>query len=212
MVIVWLLALVALGPNACGAFGQPRALSPAEVPTPQVTLVVQATAQAPGTPRGDGASSDATKTSLYSIEDLHITGTPPEAVDIAAYRLQIDGRVATPLSLTYDEVLAYPQITAAPHLICPGFWDDLAEWTGPSLAAIMARAGVSADATEVIVSSLDGYSITLPLAAVMSPDTFLAYKVDGQVLPLEHGYPLRLVVPNMEGGKWVKWLAEIYVR
>jgi DMSO/TMAO reductase YedYZ molybdopterin-dependent catalytic subunit len=144
------------------------------------------------------------------VDQLHITGTATE-VNIADYRLIVDGLVEKPLTLTYDDIVAYPSVTKVVLLICPLTFVDNAEWTGVLVSTLLAEAGLKSGATEVAFQSLDGYQIELPLEDVQKDGVFLAYKVDGQVLPLEHGYPLRLVAEEQYGSNWVKWISHVEV-
>ena len=60
--------------------------------------------------------------------------------------------------------------------------------------------------------SADGYSTNVTLAQASSPTAFLAYELEGRVLPVLHGFPLRAVFPALDGNNWAKWLVEIRVR
>lgn len=150
---------------------------------------------------------------LTPLEDLGVTGTPVE-VDINAYRLVVDGLVEQPLSLSYDDILAYPAVTQVLRLDCPGFFVDYAEWTGPLVRTILNEAGVKPEASGV--QFYDGseypYSARLTLEEALGEDTLLAYQVYGQVLPEEHGYPVRLAAGSKLGSSWVKWLFRIEVK
>jgi len=162
---------------------------------------------------------------ITATEDLHLTGDPPE-VDIASYRLRIEGLVDEPLSLTYQEILDYPTVTEVVLLICPTVFQDNAEWTGVPVWVLLTEAGVQEGATDVTFRALPTppladypgtaearpYFATVPLDEVMGNDSiFLAHNVNGEVLPEEHGYPLRVVAKDRFGYDWVKWVASIEV-
>jgi DMSO/TMAO reductase YedYZ molybdopterin-dependent catalytic subunit len=149
---------------------------------------------------------------ITATEDLNLTGIPPEEIDIAEYQLTVDGLVERPLALSYDEILAYPTVTKVVLLICPGVFEDNAEWTGVPVATLLAEAGVKPEATEVTFHDFGNYAKTLPLEVAQQEGVFLAYLVNGEVLPLEHGYPLRLVAEGRYGSDWVKWVKHIEVR
>jgi DMSO/TMAO reductase YedYZ molybdopterin-dependent catalytic subunit len=154
-----------------------------------------------------------TQPPLTPLDQLGVTGTPVE-VDINAYRLVVDGLVEHPLSLSYEQLLAYPTVTQVLRLDCPGFFVDYAEWTGPLVRGILEDAGIKPEATQV--EFYDGsrvpYRATLTLEEALRDDTYLAYQVYGQPLPPEHGYPLRLVAGSRLGSAWVKWLFHIAVK
>lgn len=161
----------------------------------------------------DPAEVDNSNLPVTPVDELNVTGpaVAPE-VNIAEYRLTVDGLVTNPLSLTYEELLAYPPITEVVLLICAFTFADNAEWTGVPLNTILAEAGIKPEASKVDFYALDGYHISLSLETAQKEGVFLAYAVDGQVLPARHGYPLRLVVKGQFGDRWIKWVERIEVR
>jgi len=146
------------------------------------------------------------------VEELNITGVAPE-VNIEDYRLVVDGLVETSLSLTYEAILKYPTVTEVVLLVCPGFFTDNAEWTGVPVTTLLAEVGIKPEASEVTFYALGTeYKVVLPLDIVQQDGVFLAHTVNGQVLPAEHGYPLRLVVRGEYGNDWIKWVKRVEVR
>jgi sulfite dehydrogenase (cytochrome) subunit A len=139
-----------------------------------------------------------------------MTGTPT-VVDFASYRLKVSGKVTRELSLTYDELRLMPKMTAKPELECEGFFLDIATWSGPSLKSILEMAGLQPDAASIVMKSADGYSARLSLDKALAENNFLAYELEGRTLPVLQGFPLRAVIPDMNGNVWVKWLLEIVV-
>lgn len=157
------------------------------------------------------------------------------AVDPAAWRLQIGGRVARPRSLSLAQLRALPAVTRAVTLECAGNGRALleprpisqpwlteavgtAEWTGVPLARLLDDAGLGDDVVELLFSGLDRgvedgveqrYERSLPLADARAGDVLLAYAMNGAPLPPQHGFPLRLVVPGWYGMAHVKWLGAI---
>jgi sulfoxide reductase catalytic subunit YedY len=164
----------------------------------------------------DPAEVDNANLPLTPVEALHTTTPERLDVDIDSYNLLVDGMVANPLELTYDEVLTYPQFSKAVLLICPGFFVDNADWTGVQVTALLSEAEVSPDATTITFYGLDeyyglNYSRTFPLESINADGVFLAYQVNGQLLPPEHGYPLRLVMEGSLGYEWVKWVGRVEI-
>jgi DMSO/TMAO reductase YedYZ molybdopterin-dependent catalytic subunit len=95
-----------------------------------------------------------------------------------------------------------------------------AEWTGTPLRGVLEEAGLADSAVEVLFTGLDrgveggveqSYERSVPLADALGDDVLLAYEVNGQPLPPQHGFPLRLVVPGWYGMSNVKWLSRITV-
>jgi DMSO/TMAO reductase YedYZ molybdopterin-dependent catalytic subunit len=164
-------------------------------------------------PAGPALAPTATAIPLTPVDELGRTGNPMD-VDLATYRLVVDGLVERPLSLSYDELVAYPAVSEVLKLDCPGFFIDYAEWTGPLVRTLLEEAGIKPGASEVVF--YDGHSIpykqVLSLETALRDDTLLAYKVNGVTLPVEHGYPLRLAVGSQVGSYWVKWLFRIEVQ
>jgi DMSO/TMAO reductase YedYZ molybdopterin-dependent catalytic subunit len=158
----------------------------------------------------DPATVDNSDLPITPVEELHTTGRPVE-LDINTYRLTVEGLVENPLSLSYEEIMAYPNVTEVVLLICPGVFYDNAEWTGAPVVDILRQAKVKPEAEKVYFEAAGGYRQILTIEEAMSDGVFLAYEVNGQPLPLEHGYPLRLVVRGKYGSRWVKWLTRIEV-
>jgi len=158
----------------------------------------------------DPATVDNSNLSITPVEELHTTGRPVE-LDISTYQLIVEGLVENPLSLSHEEIMAYPSVTEVVLLICPGVFYDNAEWTGVPVADILRQAKVKPEAEKVYFEAAGGYRQALTIEEAMSDDVFLAYEVNGQILPVEHGYPLRLVVRGKYGSRWVKWLTHIEV-
>jgi DMSO/TMAO reductase YedYZ molybdopterin-dependent catalytic subunit len=158
-------------------------------------------------------------------------------VDADAWRLEIGGHVGRPLTLNLDEIKARPAQTAAVTLECAGNGRALleprplsqpwligavgtAEWTGTPLAPLLREAELAEEAVEVIFTGLDrgiqgdvehSYERSLPLADALRDEVLLVYEINGQPLPPQHGFPLRLIVPGWYGMTHVKWLRSITV-
>lgn len=159
----------------------------------------------------DPAKIDNSKFPITPVEDIHITGTTQD-VDIASYNLTVDGLVDHPLALSYEELLQFTPVTRVVLLICPGAFVDNAQWTGVPVKTVLAKAGIQPEASQIFFHSTDGYDNALSLQDAQKDGVFLAYEVNGQTLPKEHGYPLRLVIEGQYGGKWVKWVNRIEVK
>ncbi len=160
----------------------------------------------------DPAEVDNSELQVTPTEYLHFTGFPPDSVNIEEYRLSITGLVDNPLELSYETILAYESVTEVVLLICPGFFVDNAQWTGVPLSTLLAEAGIQDEATEITFYAMDNYRRTLSLETVNREGVFLAYEVNGETLPLEHGYPLRLVVSKVFGYEWTKWINRIVIK
>ena len=143
--------------------------------------------------------------------NLHMTGKYQE-IDLASYQLKVTGKVDYPLSLTMDEIRCLPRVESAAPLICPGVFQDHANWAGTPIHHVLDLAGVQSAATAVYFIGVDGYTSWVSLSEAYSEENFLAYEWNNQPLPILHGFPLRVVFPALSGGKWVKWVVEIKVQ
>ena len=141
---------------------------------------------------------------------LHMTGRPV-VIDLATYRLKVDGAVAHPLSLSYDDLRRLPKVTATPTLVCSGAFTDVTTWSGAPLHLILEMAAVNPGANEIMLKGADGYTAYLSATDALAPQNFLAYQWKDQPLPVLDGFPLRAVFPDEPGSRWVKWLLEIVV-
>jgi DMSO/TMAO reductase YedYZ molybdopterin-dependent catalytic subunit len=157
--------------------------------------------------------------------------------DAATWRLDVDGAVANPVSLSLDDLRQRANVTQEITFECAGNGRALLDprplsqpwlheavgtgsWTGTPLAPLLAEAGVAEEAVEVVFTGLDRgvegeieqtYQRSLPLAEAMGDEVLLAWGMNGGSLPPQHGYPLRLVVPGWYGMTNVKWLTRITV-
>lgn len=158
------------------------------------------------------------------------------AVDLAAWRLQVNGKVGTPISLTMDELKKLPRVELVSVLECAGNGRGLYEpsmaglqwtygsvgngrWAGARLADVLKKAGVQPGAVEVLFDGADvpvgkqpEFQRGIPFNKAMDPNTLLAYEMNGEALPKEHGFPLRVIAPGWAGDCWVKWVTRIEVR
>jgi DMSO/TMAO reductase YedYZ molybdopterin-dependent catalytic subunit len=137
-------------------------------------------------------------------------------LDPKKWKLRIHGMVARELTLSYDQLLARPLIERAITLTCVSneVGGDLignALFRGVRLADLLREAGVSAQADQLLATSSDGMTIGSPTAVVMDGrDSLLAVGMNGQPLPTEHGFPVRMVVPGLYGYvSACKWIIDL---
>jgi DMSO/TMAO reductase YedYZ molybdopterin-dependent catalytic subunit len=213
--IVLLLVLCACGvkpvPAPPAATLLPSTKTPSPAPTASPAVAVDGTCQlepvvVPTLPAVVPAPNQ-----LDETTGLHMTGLVQQ-IDLASYRLNVTGKVDRPLSLSLDDLRCMPKVTASAALICYGVFKDSATWSGVPIPEVLERAGVQAGADTLEMVSADGLHATLPLEDALDRQNFLAYEMEGRPLPILHGFPLRAVLPNTPGGKWVKWLVELVVK
>lgn len=139
----------------------------------------------------------------FPVLDLGIR--PP--FDPATWTLRVFGEVEQELEYSYQELLTLPRTDQASDFHCVTTWSKLdVQWGGVRLATVAALASPRASASYVIAHCGEGYTTNLPLVAALEDEVLLAYLLDDEPLPLEHGGPLRLVVPKLYGWKSAKFV------
>lgn len=136
---------------------------------------------------------------------------PVPNFDREEYRLVVDGMVERPLTLTYSELRALPAIRQVSDFHCVEGWGvDNVQWDGVRLQTIIDLVRPTSTAKYVTFHSLgDLYRDSLSMQQARLPDALVAYDMDGEPLRVDHGLPLRLVMPRMFGYKGPKWLTRI---
>ncbi len=141
--------------------------------------------------------------------------TAPQ-VPTGDYTLRIHGLVDNEIELTYDDLLRRDMIERDITLTCVsnevgGRYVGNARWLGTSLADLLNEAGVQSGADQVVGRSVDGFECGFPVAdALDGRDALVVVGMNGEPLPIEHGFPVRLVVPGLYGFvSATKWLTEI---
>lgn len=150
-------------------------------------------------------------TQLDPSTNLHITGQYRQTIELAEYRLKITGSVAHPQELTYDQLRCLPRQEVETVLICPGYFEDFARWSGVPLRDLLGLAQPLESAKSVTMRGADEYSTVMTLEEANLSDNLIAYQWEDEPLPILHGFPVRAVMPTMRGSRWVKWLLEISV-
>ena len=129
------------------------------------------------------------------------------------WTLKIDGMVDRELEISFGDLLRMPLTEADITLVCVsnqvgGTYNGNARWLGVPLAGLLRRAGVRAGADQVLSSATDGMTISTPVETIMDGrNALLAVGMNGQPLPVAHGFPARMIVPGLYGyvsaTKWV---------
>jgi DMSO/TMAO reductase YedYZ molybdopterin-dependent catalytic subunit len=156
-------------------------------------------------------------------------------VKLDTWRLTVDGSVGQSLALTMDDLRKMPSVELVGVLECAGngraFYDPPVaglqwrhgaagngRWRGVRLADVLKRAGAKPNAVEALFDGADvpigkmvDFRRSIPIHKALDPETLLAYEMNGQPLPVSHGFPLRVVVPGWAGDSWVKWVTGIRV-
>ncbi|GMU40055.1 MAG: oxidoreductase [Chloroflexota bacterium] len=137
-------------------------------------------------------------------------------VDVSTWRLRVTGLVDAPFEITFDELAEMATLNEAVTLVCVsnevgGNLAGNAVWLGVPLTAILGRAGVRREATQIVGRSVDGFTVGFPTAVLADGrPAMVAIGMNGEPLPADHGFPARLVVPGLYGYvSATKWLQEI---
>lgn len=147
--------------------------------------------------------------------DFYVTsyGSTP-SVDVKTWRLRISGLVKNPLAIGYEQIKSLPAVRETLTLECisnppDGSAIGNARWVGPALRPLLERAGVNSKAAYAALHGADGYFTGVPVDEILRHENFLPYLMNGEALPPDHGFPVRLFIPGKYGMKQPKWLTEI---
>jgi DMSO/TMAO reductase YedYZ molybdopterin-dependent catalytic subunit len=137
-------------------------------------------------------------------------------IRLDTWSMEIGGRVNTPITLTYADLLALPQVERIITIACVSneVGGDLignAVWQGVLLRDLLEQAGVQPEAQQVFGTSVDGWTCGFPIeAALDGRDAMIAIGMNGEPLPLQHGFPARMIVPGLYGYvSATKWLSRL---
>jgi DMSO/TMAO reductase YedYZ molybdopterin-dependent catalytic subunit len=160
--------------------------------------------------------------------------SPTPQIDPARWQLTVEGSgVSNPRSFSYDELLSMPSVSTIKALECAGngrsFYKTaygkeaegtqwllggigVAEWTGVPLREVLERAGLKRSARDVMPVGVDAKKLQRPLSVEKAiEDALLVYAMNGDILPPDHGFPVRVLVPGWAGIASVKWVGSIQV-
>jgi DMSO/TMAO reductase YedYZ molybdopterin-dependent catalytic subunit len=142
--------------------------------------------------------------------------TRPPQIDAQTWRLELSGLVLSPLSLAIDDIRSRPSVSQVITQSCisnevGGDLISTALFTGVRLRDLLAEAGLQRGAQEVSIEAVDGYYESVPMEEAMDERTLLVYAMNGAPLPVEHGFPLRIYIPNHYGMKQPKWITRMEV-
>ena len=135
-----------------------------------------------------------------------------QAGGFADWRLTVDGMVARPASFSLHQLKSFPSRSQITHLACEEGWSYIAEWIGVPLSHVLDAVGVQPQARYVAYFSIDpDWWDSVDMADALHPQTFLAYGMNGNELPVGNGGPLRMRIPRQLGYKSVKFITHLTV-
>jgi DMSO/TMAO reductase YedYZ molybdopterin-dependent catalytic subunit len=162
--------------------------------------------------RGTDAPAGRVPPGQYTTRDFPVLSAgPTPRIDLADWRLDVDGAVGAPRAWSWQELMALPADDVSVDIHCVTKWSKLdTSWRGVSLDLLLGEVGPSGGF--VLAHSYGGYTTNLPLADLQGGRAWIAYEYDGQPLHPEHGGPARLLVPHLYLWKSAKWIRRIEVR
>ena len=206
---------VTVGAAALGALGQNLAVpatDPASIalPKPQNTLEAL--------PTGLEGKVKGITQFRTPIEEFYRVDTALviPRINVADWKLEIDGKVDNKLTITFDQLLTMPMIEKDITLNCVsnevgGPYISSARWLGVRVRDLLERAGIQDGVDQILSESTDGMTISTPVEALTDDrDAIIAVAMDGAPLPARHGFPARLVTPGLYGFVGAtKWLTRL---
>jgi DMSO/TMAO reductase YedYZ molybdopterin-dependent catalytic subunit len=152
------------------------------------------------------------ETKKWPVLDL---GQKP-SIPLEKWRLDVDGLVARPVSLSWDDFMKLEQVEDVSDFHCVTTWSRFDnKWKGVRFSTIAALAGVKPEARFVLATAHDKdssgvpYTTNFSLASALEPDVLLVHTWEGKPLPLEHGGPVRMITPKLYAWKGAKWIQRI---
>ncbi|WP_433302845.1 molybdopterin-dependent oxidoreductase [Actinoplanes sp. CA-030573] len=207
-------ALVAAGAVAAegGATLVKRSRGDAAARSREAIRLPAAADPAPPLPAGVAPGFRTANTAFYRVD----TALTVPRIDPDAWSLRVHGMVGRELRLSLADLLRRPLIERDVTLNCVsnevgGPYVGTARWLGVPLAPLLREAGVAAAADQLVARSVDGMTIGTPVATALDGrDTMLVVGMNGEPLPLEHGFPVRMLTPGLYGYAGAcKWLTEL---
>jgi DMSO/TMAO reductase YedYZ molybdopterin-dependent catalytic subunit len=131
------------------------------------------------------------------------------------WTLSFDGMVRRPFTITYAELLEMPMVERDVTIMCVSnpIGGDLigtARWLGTPLLPLLERAGIEPGADQIFSTSIDGWTCSTPLDGLAEREPLLAIAMNGEPLPIEHGFPVRMIIPGLYGFiSATKWVTQI---
>jgi len=131
-------------------------------------------------------------------------------IKLETWRLSVSGLVENELSLSFEGLQHLPQVKLTRDFHCVTQWSikDVA-WEGVRFRELAGLARVRPEAEWVMFLCADGYTTPVPLVDAMAEDSMIAFKMNGEAIPVEQGFPVRPLIPHLYVWKSAKWLTKI---
>lgn len=170
--------------------------------------------------RARGARADAVRSQNRLPPGQHVVDSLPvldlgihPPIALPDWRLELAGLLENPLTLDWPALLALPHAERTSDFHCVTTWTcNDCRWSGVPTADLIDRIRPTDDARFVAYTAYDGYTTNTPIDALLHPDAILAHTLNGQPLPVAHGGPLRVIIPQLYAWKGAKWIRRIEFR
>jgi len=141
------------------------------------------------------------------LEFLRPMGGEEGPGDVKSFRLKVYGAVAKPFEVDYAGLLKLPTVTKEADVHCVTGWSMLrGMWKGVQIKALAELAGIKSEARHVIVEAHAGFTANVPLKEAFADNALVAYRVNGKPFAIEHGAPVRGLIPDLYFWKSSKWI------
>lgn len=136
-------------------------------------------------------------------------------VQATDWSLSFSGMVRRPFTITYEELLDMPMVERDVTIMCVsnpigGNYIGNARWLGTPLMPLLEQAGIQSGADQIFSTSVDGWTCSTPLEGLAEREPLLVIGMNGEPLPIDHGFPVRMVIPGLYGFiSATKWVTQI---
>jgi len=144
------------------------------------------------------------------LEWLRPMGGEEGPGDVRSFRLKVHGLCKTPFEVDYAGLLKLPQVVKEADVHCVTGWSMLhGQWKGVQVSMLAEKAGIKSEARHVIFESHHGFTSNAPLKEALADNALITYRVNGKPFAIEHGAPVRGLVPDLYFWKSAKWITGV---
>jgi DMSO/TMAO reductase YedYZ molybdopterin-dependent catalytic subunit len=145
-----------------------------------------------------------------ALDALRAMGGVEGDGDVRAFRLRVHGQVKSPFEIDYAALLKLPQVEKEADVHCVTGWSLIGGlWKGVSIATLAEKAEVKSEARFVIFEAAHGYTANVPLKEATADTAMVTYRLNGKPLALQHGAPVRGLIPDLYFWKSAKWITGV---
>jgi len=144
------------------------------------------------------------------LEFLRPMGGEEGDGEVRSFRLRVHGACSRPFEVDYAGLLELPQVTKSADVHCVTGWSMLGGmWKGVQLSMLADKAGIKGEARHVIFEAAHGFTSNAPLEEALADNALITYRINGKPFSIEHGAPVRGLVPDLYFWKSAKWITGI---